>query len=184
MADVIKETEKKMNGALDHLKQDLKGLRTGRANSAMVDTVIVEVYGTHMRLTELASVSVPEPRQLLISPFDGKNVHAVAKGIEAANLNLRPVVDGGVVRIKVPEMDQSMRLEMVKQGKKKTEEAKIAIRNARRDGNEALKKQKAASEIPEDVLKKNEKKIQELTDKFCLMADKIFEEKEKEITTI
>ena len=184
MTDVLKETEKKMNGALDHLKHELKGLRTGRANPAMVDTITVEVYGARMRLTELASISVPEPRQLLISPFDSKNVHAIVKGIEAANLNLRAVVDGNVVRIKVAEMDQNTRLEMVKQGKKRAEEAKVAIRNARRDGNEALKKQKAASEIPEDVLKKNEKKIQEMTDKFCIMADKIFEEKEKEITTI
>jgi ribosome recycling factor len=184
MADVIKETEKRMNGVIDHLKHELKGLRTGRANPAMVETVIVEVYGTQMRLTELASISVPESRQLLISPYDNKNIHAISKGIEAANLNLRPVVDGGVVRIKIPEMDQNMRQEMVKQGKKKTEEAKVGIRNARRDGNESLKKQKAASEISEDILKKNEKKIQELTDKFCTLADKICEEKEREITTI
>jgi ribosome recycling factor len=184
MTDVLKETEKKMNGALDHLKHELKGLRTGRANPAMVDTVVVEVYGSQMRLTELASISVPEPRQLLISPYDGKNVHAIAKGIEAANLNLRAVVDGTVVRIKVPEMDQSRRQEMVKQAKKLTEEAKVAVRNARRDGNEALKKQKSSGEIPEDLMNKNTKKIQELTDKFCATADKTCEEKEKEITTI
>jgi ribosome recycling factor len=184
MADVIKETEKKMQAAIEHFKQELKSLRTGRANPAMVETVMVDVYGTHMRLPELASVSIPEPRQLLISPYDGRNVHAIAKGIEAANLNLRPVVDGTVVRIKVPEMDQSVRQEMVKQGKKKAEEAKVAIRNARRDGNENLKKQKSSGEIPEDVQKKQEKKIQELTDSNCILVDKILAEKEKEITTI
>lgn len=184
MIDVLKETEKKMNGALEHLKQELKGLRTGRANPAMVDTITVEVYGTRMRLPDLAAVSAPEPRQLLISPFDGKNAHAIVKAIEAANLNLQAVVDGNVVRIKVPEMDQRTRLEMVKQGKKRTEDSKVAIRNARRDGNETLKKQKADGDIPEDLLKKNEKKIQELTDKYCTMADKIFEDKEKDILTI
>ncbi len=184
MADVIKETEKKMTGAIDHLKHELKGLRTGRANPAIVENVMVDVYGTQMRLPELASISVPEPRQLVISPYDAKNVHAIAKGIESANLNLRAFVDGPIVRIKIPEMDQNVRQEMVKQAKKKTEETKVAIRNARRDGNEAVKKQKSSSEIPEDVMKKHEKKIQELTDKYCSLADKTCEEKEREITTI
>src|SRR5262249_5205057 len=156
------ETEKKMNGAIDHLKNDLKGLRTGRANPAVVEGVSVEVYGTHMRLQDLASISAPEPRQILISPYDGKNVNAIAKGMEAANLNLQPIVDGNVVRIKVPEMDQKVRQDMAKQAKKKAEEAKVGIRNARRDGNEAIRKQKADGDVPEDVMKKTEKRIQEL----------------------
>jgi ribosome recycling factor len=184
MADVLKETEKKMQGAIEHLKHELKGLRTGRANPAVVETVPVDVYGTKMRLQDLATISVPEPRQLLITPYDAKSVHAIAKGIEAANLNLNPIVDGNIVRIRVPEMDQSVRQEMVKQAKKKGEEAKVAIRNARRDGNEAARKQKADGEIPEDVMKKNERRIQEMTDQFCAKADKTVEEKEKEITTI
>ncbi|MCC5832915.1 MAG: ribosome recycling factor [Chlamydiales bacterium] len=182
--DVIKETEKKMQGAIDHLKHELKGLRTGRANPAVLDSVFIEVYGTQMRLQDVASISVPEPRQLLISPFDANNVHAIGKGIEAANLNLQAIVDGNVVRIKVPEMDQSVRQEMVKQARRKCEEAKVSIRNARRDGNEAVKKQKADGDIPEDVMKKSEKKIQELTDKYCKEADAVTEAKEKEIVTI
>ncbi len=182
--DVIKDTEKKMAGAIDHLKHELKGLRTGRANPAVLETVQIEVYGTQMRIQDVASISVPEPRMLLIAPFDTNNVHAIAKGIEAANLNLQAVVDGNVVRIKVPEMDQSVRLEMVKQAKRKCEEAKVSIRNARRDGNEAVKKQKADGDIPEDVMKKNEKKIQDLTDKYCKDADAITGEKEKEIVTV
>lgn len=184
MADVVKETEKKMNGAIDHLKHDLKGLRTGRANPAVVETVTVEVYGSQMRLQDLASIAVPEPRQLLITPYDSKNVHAIAKGIEAANLNLQPIVDSNVVRIKVPEMDQKVRQDMAKQAKKKAEEAKVGIRNARRDGNEAIRKQKADGDVPEDVMKKTEKRIQELTDKYCILADKLAEDKEKEIMTI
>ena len=159
--DTMKETEKKMQGALDHLKNDLKGLRTGRANPSVLETVFVEVYGAQMRIQDVATISVPESRQLLISPFDAQNVHAIAKGVEAANLNLQPIVDGNVVRIKIPEMDQSVRQDMVKQAKRKCEEAKISIRNARRDGNEQVKKQKADGDIPEDVMKKLEKKYDE-----------------------
>jgi len=182
--DVMKDTDKKMQEALEHLKHELKGLRTGRANPAVLETVTIDVYGTQMRIQDVASISVPEPRQLLISPFDANNVHSIAKGIDAANLNLQAVVDGNVVRIKVPEMDQSVRQEMVKQARRKCEEAKISIRNARRDGNESVKKQKADGDIPEDVMKKSEKKIQELTDKYCKNADTLTEEKEKEIVTI
>lgn len=182
--DIAKETEKKMTVAIDHLKQELKGLRTGRANPAAVENVQVEVYGTRMRLADLAAISAPEPRQLLISPYDAQNIHAIAKGIEAANLNLQPIVDGNVVRIKVPEMDQRVRQDMAKQAKKKAEESKVAIRNVRRDSNEAVRKQKADGDIPEDVMKKLEKKIQELTDKYCQTADKLAEEKEKEILSI
>lgn len=182
--DVLKETEKKMQGAIEHLKHELKGLRTGRANPAILESVIIEVYGAQMRIQDVASISVPEPRQLLVTPFDANNVHAISKGIEAANLNLQPVVDGNLVRIKVPEMDQSVRQKMVQQARKKCEEAKVGIRNARRDGNEAVKKQKSSGDIAEDIMKKSEKKIQELTDKYCKEADKCSEEKEKEIVTI
>lgn len=182
--DVLKETEKKMQDALEHLKQELKGLRTGRANPAILESVLIEVYGTQMRVQDVASISVPEPRQLLVTPFDANNVHAIAKGIDAANLNLRAMVDGNLVRIKIPEMDQSVRQEMVKQARRKCEEAKVSVRNARREGNEAVKRQKNEGEIPEDLMKKTEKKVQELTDKYCKEADHCAEEKEKEIMTI
>lgn len=182
--DVMKDTEKKMQGAIDHLKHELKGLRTGRANPAILDSVTVDVYGSQMRLQDIATISVPESRTILISPFDVNNVHAIAKGIEAAKLNLQAIVDGKSVRIKIPEMDQSVRQEMVKQAKRKNEEAKVGIRNARRDGNEAIKKQKSNGDIPEDVMKKLEKKIQELTDKYCKEADSVTESKEKEIMTV
>jgi ribosome recycling factor len=182
--DLIEQTKKKMQAALDHLKGDLRALRTNRANAAMVDGVSVEVYGTRMRLKEMASISVPEARQLIITPFDMSNLHSIARAIEAANLNIQPIVDGNVVRIKIPEMDASTRQEIVKQAKKKAEEAKIAIRNIRREGNDIAKKQKTESVITEDMFKKLEKSIQELTDKFCKMADEATSEKEKEILTI
>lgn len=182
--DILQNTKSNMEKAIDHLKAELKGIRTGRANPGMVESVTLEVYGTRMRLVDVATISTPEPRQLLISPFDANNVHAVARGIEEANLNLQPMVDGHVVRIKVPEMDASVRQDMVKVAKRKCEEAKVTIRNVRREGNDTAKKQKNAGEIPEDQLKSLEKKIQEFTDKFCKMADDLTQEKEKEITTV
>lgn len=182
--DVLGEATKKMNAAIEHLKHELKGLRTGRANPSALDSVVVEAYGTKVRLLDVASVSVPDARQLVVTPFDASNLHPIKKGIEAANLNLKAMVDGPVVRIKIPEMDTSVRQEMVKQAHKKGEESKISIRNIRRDANEAIKKQKTNGDIPEDLFKKNEKKIQELTDKFCKTADDVVAEKQKEISTI
>jgi ribosome recycling factor len=183
MSDV-EQAKAKMTAAIEHLKNELKNIRTGRANPSMLDGVQVEVYGTMMRLKDLASVSAPEPRMLLITPFDSHNAASVAKAIEKANLGVQPIHDGNVVRIKIPQMDESMRKEMVKLTHKRREEAKVSIRNIRRDANEAVKKQKNDGHIPEDLLKKLEKNVQELTDKFCKEADEIAERKEKEVTTI
>src|SRR5271170_3118986 len=132
MSSVTEQTKAKMQAALEHFKTDLKNLRTNRANPGMLDGVLVEAYGSHMRIKELANVTVPEPRQLLISPFDPQTSAAIAKGIEKANLNLQPVVEGQVIRINVPPMDESMRKQIVKQGKQKAEDSKIALRDIRR----------------------------------------------------
>ena len=184
MSSVTEQTKIKMQATIDHFKNDLKNLRTNRANPGMLDGVTVEVYGSMMRIKELANVSAPEPRQLLISPFDPQTVGAIAKGIEKANLNLQPVVEGQVVRIHVPPMDEAMRKQIVKQGKEKAEDAKIVIRDIRRKNNELVRKQKADSVITEDVMKKEEKGIQELTDKFCKEIDDLYSSKEKEIMTV
>lgn len=178
---VLDDTKAKMAAAIEHLKVELKGIRTGKANPAMLDTVHVEVYGTMMRIKDLASVTSPEARQLLVTPYDPQNNHAIAKGIEKANLGLQPIVDGNSVRIKIPQMDESVRKDMVKICRKKGEEAKVSIRNVRRDANEEIKEQKKNGEIPEDQMKKFEKQIQDLTDKFCKEADDITEQKEKEV---
>jgi ribosome recycling factor len=182
--DVIKETEKQMQSAVEHLKAELKGIRTGRANPAILEGVQVDVYGTKMRITDVATISAPEPRQLLISPFDMQNVHSIAKGIEEANLNLQPIKDGNVVRVNIPEMDAKVRQDMVKVAKRKCEETKVSIRNARREANDLVKKQKNDGDIAEDVMKKLEKSIQEKTDSFCKQADELATSKEKEILTI
>lgn len=178
---ITDDTKNKMAAAIEHLRAELKGIRTGKANPGMLDTILVEVYGSNMRIKDIASVSAPEMRQLLITPFDHQNVHPISKGIERANLGLQPIVDGNSVRIKIPPMDENLRKEMVKVCHKKREDAKISIRNVRRDANEAIKKQKNEGLIPEDMMKKLEKSIQELTDKYCKEADDISEQKEKEV---
>jgi len=173
-----------MEGAIDHLHQELKSLRTGRANPAILDQVMVEVYGTQMHIKELGNVTVPESRQLLITPYDPQNTQTIAKAIENANLNLQTKVDNNAIRIMIPQMDESIRKDMVKQCKKKAEEGKVSVREIRRKYNEQIKKQKSSGEMPEDLFKQKEKKIQELTDKHCKMIDDIAASKEKEILEI
>lgn len=184
MANPAEEAKSKMIAAVEHFKQDLKNLRTGKANPSVFDHVTVEVYGSSMRLKELANVTAPEARMLLITPFDPKTAGAISKGIEKANLNLQPILDGHVIRVPIPPMDESMRKEMVKLGKKKVEEAKVAIREIRRKQNEQARKQKADGDLTEDLMKKFEKNIQDYTDQYCKEIDSLMAAKEKEIMTI
>jgi ribosome recycling factor len=184
MSSVENQVKAAMQAAFDHLKLELKSLRSGRANSAMLDRVMVEIYGSHTPLKAVATISVPEARQILVTPFDPSTAHAIAKGIEAANLGIHPMVDGKVVRLNVPPMDESIRKQIAKQCKELGEKAKISMREVRRKFNDLVRKQKADGVIPEDMLKKLEKTIQELTDKYCREADTACSEKEKEIMTV
>ncbi len=181
---IFDQTKAKMLAALEHLKNELKSIRTGRANPGMLDNISVEIYGSQMRLKDIASVTAPESRQLLITPFDPQNNNSIGKAIERANLGFMPIVDGHSVRIKIPPMDEAVRKEMVKQCHKRGEEAKVSIRNIRREGNDTARKQKTTGIIAEDVLKKVEKDIQEITDKYCKEADDLAQKKEKEVVTI
>lgn len=181
---VEKEVKSAMDKSINRLKDELKGLRTNRANPALLDRVTVEVYGTSMRLRDVANITVPESRQLLISPFDPGNANTIAKAIENANLNLQPVVEGNVIRIIIPPMSEEIRKNMVKECKKLGENTKVDIRNIRRKFNDSLKNQKNAGDITEDVLRREEKLIQELTDKSCKEVDEICSMKEKEILEI
>jgi len=178
------QVKAKMQATLDHFKQELKNLRSNRANPGMVEGVSVDVYGSHMKLKELAQITTPESRQILITPFDPQTAGPIAKAIEKANLNLQPVLEGHAVRINVPPMDQSTRQEIVKQGKKKAEDAKIALRDIRRKSNDTIKKLKTDGELTEDGMKKLEKIIQDLTDKFCKQVDELFAAKEKEVLAV
>jgi ribosome recycling factor len=182
--NIMDQTKAKMLAAIEHFKNELKNIRTGRANPGMVEHVMVEVYGSPMRLKDIASISAPEVRQLLITPYDAQNTNMVAKAIERANLGLMPIADGNVIRIKIPPMTEEIRKKMVKLCHEEKEKTKVSIRNIRRDSNEAIRKQKTNGEIAEDMMKKWEKNIQELTDKHCKEADDMTDKKEKEISTI
>lgn len=181
---ILDSTKSKMDGAIEHLKEDLKSIRTGRANPGMVENVMVEAYGSSVRLRDVASITSPEPRQLLITPFDMNMKGAIGKGIEKANLGFMPIVDGNAVRIRIPQMDDNLRKTMYKLCNEYKEKAKVSIRNSRRDGNEEARQQKSKSIIPEDEMKRLEKQIQDLTDKFCKEADDLTDKKEKEIAVI
>lgn len=178
------QVKKQMEQAVDHLVHELSSVRTGRANPSILENVQVEAYGSKMRLRDLASISNPEPRQLLVSTFDPTTTGEVGKGIEAAGLGFRISIEGNLVRVTVPEMSESVRKDMVKLCKKRCEEAKISIRNIRRDFNDKLKNQKKNGDITEDDLNRMEKDIQDLTDKFCSKADELTHAKEKEVMEV
>ena len=179
-----KETEQGMKAAIDHLVAELKNIRTGRANPGMLDGVMVEVYGTPMRLRDIASVTTPEPRQLLITPYDQSNTATIGKAIERANLGIIPIVEGNIIRMNIPQMDTTVRKEMIKLLHKRLEEAKVSVRNVRADKNKQARREKGEGLITEDEVKKRENVIQELTDRYCKEADALCKSKEEEISTI
>ena len=181
---VTKQVETKMQGAIDHLTEELKGIRTGQANPGMLDSVMVEVYGSPMRLRDIANVTRPELRQLLITPYDVNNNASIGKGIEKANLGFMPVVDGNAVRVTIPAMDENQRKEMAKLCHRRQEECKVSVRNARKEGNDTVRRMKADGDIAEDEQKRTEKQIQDLTDKYCKEADALAAKKEAEVMTI
>jgi ribosome recycling factor len=177
------DIERRMQGAVDSLKGDLGGLRTGRANVSLLDPVVVEVYGSMMPLNQVATVGAPEPRMLSVQVWDKANVTAVEKGIAHANLGLNPMIDGQTLRLPMPDLTEERRKELAKLAGKYAENAKIAIRNVRRDGMEALKEDEKNKEMSEDDRKRGEDEVQKLTDKYVADADAAAAQKEKEILT-
>ena len=177
------DIERRMKGAVESLKSDLGGLRTGRANTSLLDPVMVEVYGSMMPLNQVATVSAPEPRMLSVQVWDKANVTAVEKGIAKANLGLNPMIDGQNVRLPMPDLTQERRKELAKLAGQYAGQAKIAIRNVRRDGMEALKEDEKKKEISEDERKRSEDEVQKLTDTYVAEADAAAVQKEKEILT-
>ena len=175
------DIERRMAGAVESLKGDLSGLRTGRANTSLLDPVVVEVYGAMMPLNQVATVSAPEPRMLSVQVWDKSNVIAVEKGIAHANLGLNPMIDGQTLRLPMPDLTEDRRKELAKLAGKYAENAKIAIRNVRRDGMDALKEDEKKKEISEDERKRSEDDVQKLTDKYVAEADEAAAQKEKEI---
>ena len=175
------DVERRMTGAVDALKSDLAGLRTGRANAALLDPVTVEVYGSHMPINQLASVTAPEPRLLTVQVWDKSNVGPVDKAIRSAGLGLNPIVDGQTLRLPIPDMTQERRKELSKLAGQYAEKAKIAVRNVRRDANDNLKADENKKEISEDDRKRLETEVQKLTDDMIKAIDDAAAHKEKEI---
>src|SRR5215813_5776857 len=173
-----------MQGALQSLKHELGGLRTGRASATLLDPVQVEAYGSHMPLNQLATVSVPEPRLITVQVWDRSMVHAVEKAISASNLGLSPSTEGQVLRLRIPELNEERRKDLVKVAHKYAEAAKVAVRHVRRDGLDVLKKLEKDHKISEDEGKRSSDQVQRATDEMIAEVDKMLAAKEKEILTV
>lgn len=175
------DLERRMAGAVEALKHDLQGLRTGRASTTLLDPVTVEVYGSHMPINQLASVSAPEPRMLSVQVWDKSNVGPVDKAIRSAGLGLNPIVDGQTLRLPIPDLTEERRKELAKLAGQYAEKARIAVRNVRRDGNDSLKADEKKGVFGEDERKRHETEVQKLTDSTIAEIDAAAAAKEKEI---
>ncbi len=180
----IKIYEDKMNKTLDNLAGEYDTIRAGRANPRVLDRIRVDYYGSPTPIQQVGNVSVPEPRTLLIQPWDKTQLKAIEKAILTSDLGINPTNDGSVIRISFPELTEERRKDLAKEVKKKGENAKVAIRNIRRDANDTFKKQEKANEISEDDLEEVTDKIQKLTDKMIEKVDKAIDSKTKEIMTV
>ncbi len=184
VSEVLNDTTAKIAKSFDALKAQFAGLRTGKASPALVDGVQAEAWGSKQPLKNIATISTPEPRQIKITPFDPTTIDGIMKAILAANLGVTPQSDGKVVRITIPELNEERRKEIVKQAKKHAEDQKIAMRNVRRDANEALKKLEKDKKISEDDLKQGLDKVQKATDDGIAKIDAELKNKEKEVMAV
>ena len=180
----INELKRRMQGATQSLKHELGGLRTGRAAASMLEPVQVDAYGTHMPLNQLATISVPEPRLLSVQVWDKSMVKAVEKAIIDSNLGLSPATEGQVLRLRIPELNEERRKELVKVAHKYAEAAKVAVRHVRRDGLDLLKKPEKEHKISEDDEKRQAGDVQKATDATIAEVEKLLAGKEKEIMTV
>lgn len=183
MDDRLKPYEEKMQKSYDFLMNDLGTIRAGRANPHVLDKIKVDYYGKPTPIQQVGNITVPEARILQIAPWEKSLIKEIEKAIMASDVGITPSNDGSLIRLVFPELTEERRKELVKDIKKRGEENKVAIRNTRRDGNDALKKL-AKSEVSEDEIKELEEKLQKLTDKFIKEVDKLVEEKSKEILTV
>ena len=181
---VLLEAEDKMAKSEAAMLHEFEGVRTGKANPALVENIMVEAYGSSMRLRDMAGITAPETRMILIQPWDAGTVEAINKAVQSANLGLNPAVDGKVIRIVLPELSQERREELVKVAKKITEDGRVAVRHVRRDALDGLKGAGKEAGVSEDEVKSAEKQVQKLTDDFIKKLDDHLSEKEKEILTV
>lgn len=181
---VMKDTEDRMNRSIEAMKKDFNAIRTGKASPAMVESIMVDYYGSQCRLRDMATISTPEPRLLVIQPFDQSAVGLIEKAIKTSDLGIMPNVDGRIIRLPVPELSEERRRDMTKLVGTRAEDGKVEIRNARRDANDLVKKAQKASEITEDDSRDMQTAIQKLTDKFVEEIGKLQVEKEKDLMTL
>ena len=185
MLDTIHtECKQSMKASVDALRKALSQIRTGKATPALLEGIMVEAYGSKMPINQVATLAAPEPRMLTVQPFDPKQIQAIEKAIHASDLGINPTNDGSMIRLPVPPLNEERRKDFVKMAKSKGEDAKVAVRNARRDANDQLKKAKEKGTITEDEMHRGEKDVQKLTDEFVGEIDKILGGKEKEIMEV
>lgn len=182
--DILLEAEEKMEKTEHVVVNEFAGVRTGKASATLVENIMVETYGSQMRIRELAGITTPEPRTLAIQPWDASTIHAIEKAIQKANLGMNPAVQGKVVRIFFPELSQERRQEFVKIIKKMAEDGRVAVRHIRRDAMDLLKKHAHDSGVTEDDEKQCEKDLQKLTDDCIAKIDQHLAHKEKELMTV
>jgi ribosome recycling factor len=175
---------KRMEGAVEVLRKELQGLRTGRASASLLDPITVEVYGADMPLNQVATINVPEPRMLSVQVWDRNNAKAVEKAIRSAGLGLNPAAEGTLIRVPLPELTQERRTELVKVAHKYAEQARVAVRNVRRDAMDALKKMEKDGDLSQDEHKLWADEIQDLTDKHIASVNDLVASKEKDILTV
>lgn len=184
LKDIYKDAETRMHGAIQSMEEDLAGIRTGRAHPALVEKLPIEYYGTPTPLMQLASVSVPEPRSLLIRPFDATTLKAIERSIMASDLGLTPNNDGKQIRLNLPPLTEQRRRDLVKLVHNRAEESRVAVRNVRRDMIKDLREFEQEKMISEDDLKKGEEELQKITDRFIEQISLVAERKEKEIMEV
>lgn len=184
MDERLQQYDTKMQKSFDNLHEEFGSIRAGRANPHVLDKLRVDYYGTPTALQQVANISVPEPRMLLIQPWEPSMVREIEKVIQTSDLGINPTNDGKVIRLTFPELTEERRKDLAKEVKKKGENAKVAVRNIRRDANDSLKKLSKSSDVSEDEIKQLEDEVQKLTDKYIAKVDKAVEEKTKEILTV
>ncbi|NLT19447.1 MAG: ribosome recycling factor [Syntrophomonadaceae bacterium] len=182
--DILNESEEKMKKTIEHLTKDLASMRAGRANPAMLDRIMVDYYGEPTPLTQLANITVPEARLIVIQPWDKSSIGSIEKAVMKSDLGVNPSNDGNVIRIAIPQLTEERRKDMVKLIKKRAEEARVAVRNIRRDANDMLKSLEKDKSVSEDESKKGMDDVQKSTDKFIKDIDSILAAKEKDIMEV
>jgi ribosome recycling factor len=184
IADILKDSKERMRGAVQALKEDLSAIRTGRASPSLIEKLMVEYYGQPTPLIQLASISVPEPRQLLVKPFDPGSIKDIERAISASDLGLTPNSDGKVVRLNLPQLTEDRRKDLVKVVHARVEEAHVAVRNIRRDAIKDMRDFKDEKVIGEDDLKRGEEETQKVTDEIIKELDQLGANKEKEVMEV